>query len=111
MKRRDLLKTFGGTAVASIALPRLALAQGAYKAEYKMSTVVPPAFAWGKGGEIFGNLVRERTAGRITIKQYPGASLVQGPQDRESSTIRPKPPSTCCGPPVSLSSSTATTSR
>ena len=58
MKRRDLLKTFGGTAVASIALPRLASAQGAYKAEYKMSTVVPPAFAWGKGGEIFGNLVR-----------------------------------------------------
>ena len=38
-----------------------------------MSTVVPPAFAWGKGGEIFLTLVRERTNGRINIKQYPGA--------------------------------------
>ena len=44
MQRRDLLKTFGGAA-ATLALPRRAWAQGAYKAEYKMSTVVPPAFA------------------------------------------------------------------
>ncbi len=100
MKRRDLLKTFGGTAVASIALPRFASAQGAYKAEYKMSTVVPPAFAWGKGGEIFGNLVRERTAGRINIKQYPGASLVQGQQDREFSAMRQGVIDVLCGAPV-----------
>jgi hypothetical protein len=100
MKRRDLLKTFGGGAAASIALPRLRMAQGAYKAEYKMSTVVPPAFAWGKGGEIFGNLVRERTAGRINIKQYPGASLVQGQQDREFSAMRQGVIDVLCGAPV-----------
>ena len=99
MQRRDLLKTFGG-ATASIALPRFAWAQGAYKAEYKMSTVVPPAFAWGKGGEIFGNLVRERTAGRINIKQYPGASLVQGQQDREFSAMRQGVIDVLCGAPV-----------
>ena len=100
MQRRDLLKTFAGAAAAAIALPRPALAQGAYKAEYKMSTVVPPAFAWGKGGEIFGNLVRERTAGRINIKQYPGASLVQGQQDREFAAMRQGVIDVLCGAPV-----------
>ena len=100
MNRRDLLKTVGGAAAASLALPRYAYAQGAYKAEYKMSTVVPPAFAWGKGGEIFGNLVRERTSGRINIKQYPGASLVQGQQDREFSAMRQGVIDVLCGAPV-----------
>ena len=87
MKRRSLIQLAGSAAVG-IALPRFTHAQGAYRAEYKMSTVVPPAFAWGKGGEIFANLVRERTSGRINIKQYPGASLVQGQQDRELSAMR-----------------------
>ncbi len=82
------------------ALPRCAWAQGAYKAEYKMSTVVPPAFAWGKGGEIFANLVRERTGGRINIKQYPGASLVQGQQDREFSAMRQGVIDVLCGAPI-----------
>jgi tripartite ATP-independent transporter DctP family solute receptor len=99
MKRRQLFKTIGGSA-AAIALPRFAWAQGSYKAEYKMSTVVPPAFAWGKGGEIFANLVRERTAGRINIKQYPGASLVQGQQDREFSAMRQGVIDVLCGAPV-----------
>lgn len=102
MKRRDLIKTFGA-AGASIALPRFAHAQGAYKAEYKMSTVVPPAFAWGKGGEIFLTLVRERTNGRINIKQYPGASLVQGQQDREFSAMRQGIIDVLCGAPINWS--------
>jgi TRAP-type transport system periplasmic protein len=99
MKRRSLVQ-LTGAAAASIALPRFAHAQSAYKAEYKMSTVVPPAFAWGKGGEIFGNLVRERTAGRINIKQYPGASLVQGQQDREFAAMRQGIIDVLCGAPV-----------
>jgi TRAP-type C4-dicarboxylate transport system substrate-binding protein len=84
-------------------LSGLALAQGAYKAEYKMSTVVPPAFAWGKGGEIFLTLVRERTDGRINIKQYPGASLVQGQQDREFSAMRQGIIDVRCGAPINWS--------
>jgi TRAP-type C4-dicarboxylate transport system substrate-binding protein len=100
VKRRDLLKTFGGAAGVSLALPRHALAQAAYKAEYRMSTVVPSAFAWGKGGEIFATLVRARTAGRINIKQYPGASLVQGQQDREFSAMRQGVIDVLCGAPV-----------
>jgi TRAP-type transport system periplasmic protein len=102
MQRRQLLNRAGATA-AAIALPRFAFAQGSYKAEYKMSTVVPPAFAWGKGGEIFANLVRERTIGRINIKQYPGASLVQGQQDREFSAMRQGVIDVLCGAPVNWS--------
>ncbi len=104
MKRRDLILSSTATATAAtLGLPRFAYAQAAYKAEYKMSTVVPPAFAWGKGGEIFGNLVRERTGGRINIKQYPGASLVQGQQDREFSAMRQGIIDVLCGAPINWS--------
>ncbi|MBL8347924.1 MAG: TRAP transporter substrate-binding protein DctP [Rubrivivax sp.] len=102
MHRRQLILATG-TAAATVGLPRFAHAQAAYKAEYKMSTVVPPAFAWGKGGEIFGNLVRERTGGRINIKQYPGASLVQGQQDREFSAMRQGIIDVLCGAPINWS--------
>jgi TRAP-type C4-dicarboxylate transport system substrate-binding protein len=99
MQRRELMKA-GAALAASLGLPALARAQGAYKAEYKMSTVVPPAFAWGKGGAIFADLVRERTAGRIHIKQYPGASLVQGQQDREFAAMRQGVIDVLCGAPI-----------
>ncbi len=102
MKRRSIIKLAAGSA-AAVALPRYAFAQNAYKAEYKMSTVVPPAFAWGKGGEIFLTLVRERTNGRINIKQYPGASLVQGQQDREFSAMRQGIIDVLCGAPINWS--------
>jgi TRAP-type C4-dicarboxylate transport system substrate-binding protein len=102
MQRRHLLTSAAGAA-AAVALPRFAWAQGAYKAEYKMSTVVPPAFAWGKGGEIFANLVRERTGGRINIKQYPGASLVQGDQTRELAAARQGIIDVLCGAPINWS--------
>jgi tripartite ATP-independent transporter DctP family solute receptor len=59
-----------------------------YKSEYKLSTVVGPAFPWGKGGEIWADLVKQRTNGRIVIKMYPGASLVNGDQTREFTAIR-----------------------
>lgn len=98
--RRRQLALAAGASLATVGLPRLAAAQGAYKAEYKMSTVVPPAFAWGKGGEIFGNLVRERTSGRINIKQYPGSSLVQGDQTREFSAMRQGVIDVLCGAPI-----------
>jgi TRAP-type C4-dicarboxylate transport system substrate-binding protein len=98
MKRRVFLKSVAATA-STLAFPAIAIGQQ-YKAEYKMSTVVPPAFAWGKGGEIFANLVRERTGGRINIKQYPGASLVQGDQTRELSAMRQGIIDVLCGAPI-----------
>jgi TRAP-type transport system periplasmic protein len=75
-------------AAATLVFTAGATAQTAYKPEYKMSLVVGPAFPWGKGGEIWANLIRERTQGRINIKLYPGVSLIQGDQTREFSAIR-----------------------
>ena len=65
----------------------LALAQN-YKPEYKLSTVLPTSYPWGKAGERWAELVKERTQGRINIKMYPGTSLVGGDQTKEFSAIR-----------------------
>ncbi len=86
MKKRSILKF--ALAAAALASAAVASAQTNYKPEYKMSLVVGTAFPWGKGGEIWANLVRERTQGRINIKLYPGVSLVQGDQTREFTAIR-----------------------
>jgi tripartite ATP-independent transporter DctP family solute receptor len=59
-----------------------------YKTEYKLSTVVGKPFPWGIAGERWGDLVRERTQGRINIKMYPGTSLVGGDQTKEFTAIR-----------------------
>lgn len=88
MKRRNLLVA---TLMAVIAISMggmTAVQANEYKSEYKMSLVLGPAFAWGKGGEIWADLVRERTNGRINIKLYPGTSLVGGDQTREFTAIR-----------------------
>jgi len=86
MKRRSLLLILSAAALA-FTLPASAQ-KGKYQEEYRLSTVVGTAFPWGKGGEIWGNLVRERTSGRINIKMYPGAALVAGDQTREFTAIR-----------------------
>jgi TRAP-type C4-dicarboxylate transport system substrate-binding protein len=83
------MRKFAGLMVAAIALSFAApVTAQKYQAEYRLSTVVGTAFPWGKGGEIWANLVRERTAGRINIKMYPGTSLVGGDQTREFTAIR-----------------------
>ncbi|HET9042656.1 MAG TPA: TRAP transporter substrate-binding protein DctP, partial [Burkholderiales bacterium] len=84
-------KTFlaiAAAAAACVAWSLPAAAQTKYAPEYRLSTVVGTAFPWGKGGEIWANLVRERTKGRINIKMYPGVSLVAGDQTREFTAIR-----------------------
>ena len=85
MKVRSFLK-FAAAATA-LAFAAAAPAQ-TYKPEYKMSLVVGTAFPWGQGGQIWADLVKERTQGRINIKLYPGVSLVQGDQTREFTAIR-----------------------
>jgi len=85
MKVRSFLKF--AAAAAALAFAAAAPAQ-TYKPEYKMSLVVGTAFPWGQGGQIWADLVRERTQGRINIKLYPGVSLVQGDQTREFTAIR-----------------------
>lgn len=59
-----------------------------YKAEYKLSTVVGKPFPWGNAGERWAELVKEKTAGKINIKMYPGTSLVGGDQTKEFTAIR-----------------------
>ena len=86
MKKRTLLAAALAAATAGISLP--ALAQNAYKSEYRLSVVLGTAFPWGKGAELWANKVRERTQGRINIKIYPGVSLIQGDQTREFSALR-----------------------
>lgn len=86
MKIRTLL---GAVACSLVALAASGAASAAnYKSEYKLSTVVGTAFPWGEGAQIWADLVRERTDGRINIKMYPGVSLVQGDQTREFTAIR-----------------------
>lgn len=90
MDRRSLLEA-GAAGLATLAAPfvvtRAAQAQS-YKSEYRVSTVVGTAFPWGQGAQIWIDLVRERTQGRINMKLYPGVSLINGDQTREFSAIR-----------------------
>lgn len=88
MKLHQLM--IGACAAAGLLLGAQApaLAQANYKSEYRMSLVLGPQFPWGKGGEIWADLVRERTQGRIDIKLYPGTSLVGGDQTREFTALR-----------------------
>ncbi len=90
MDRRSLLKAGAAGGVISAAPFVIARSASAatYKSEYRLSTVVGTAFPWGKGADIWINLVRERTQGRINIKLYPGVSLINGDQTREFSAIR-----------------------
>ncbi|MBE7369828.1 DctP family TRAP transporter solute-binding subunit [Ramlibacter pallidus] len=83
-------RTLVGLAMAATALAftQGAVAQSNYKAEYKMSLVLGPPTPWGMAGQIWADLVKERTQGRINIKLYPGVSLVQGDQTREFSSLR-----------------------
>lgn len=73
---------------AALAFAAPAHAQQKYQPEYRLSTVLGTAFPWGKGGERWAELVKEKTQGRINIKMYPGTSLVAGDQTREFTAIR-----------------------
>lgn len=86
MKRRTIIAALAAAGMTLAAAP--AFAQSKYQAEYRLSTVVGTAFPWGKAGEKWGELVKQRTNGRINIKMYPGVSLVAGDQTREFTAIR-----------------------
>ena len=51
-----------------------------FKQEYKMTVNVGPSFYWGMGAIKFGELVKEKTGGKINIKPYFGSSLLKGAQ-------------------------------
>ncbi|MEO8134659.1 MAG: TRAP transporter substrate-binding protein DctP [Betaproteobacteria bacterium] len=59
-----------------------------YKPEYRLSTAIGPAYAWGRGASIWAQLIKERTAGRITVRQFPGSSATAGDPSREFAALR-----------------------
>lgn len=83
-----LRRTFVAAAVVSAMLAAGATQAQTYRAEYRLSTTLGPAFPWGQAGERWIELVREKTQGRINIKLYSGNSLVGGEQTREFTAIR-----------------------
>jgi tripartite ATP-independent transporter DctP family solute receptor len=84
MSRLLLLCTLVAVALVT---PALGQAQN-YKPEYKLSTVLPNSYPWGRAGDRWVELVKEKTNGRINIKMYPGMSLVGGDQTKEFSALR-----------------------
>ena len=84
----NLLKKLTLAAAAIAVLGIAPLQAQEYKEEYRVSTVVPAPFPWGLAAERWGELVGERTEGRIKMQVYPGVQLVQGDQTREFTAIR-----------------------
>lgn len=80
---------FGGVAMAASLLAVSGPAVAAdYKEEYRLSTVLPDSFPWGAGGKRWAELIKEKTQGRISVKMYPGTSLVGGDQTKEFTALR-----------------------
>ncbi len=87
----SLKALLAGLALAALTVPALlpgAARAADYKAEYKLSTVLGKPFPWGVGGDRWAELVKEKTNGRITVKMYPGTSLVNGDQTKEFTALR-----------------------
>jgi TRAP-type transport system periplasmic protein len=56
--------------------------------ELKVSTALGPAYAQGKAGEVWATLIRDRSAGRLAAKHFPGSALVQRDSTREFEALR-----------------------
>ncbi len=54
-----------------------------YKPEFKNSLVVGPSGPWGESAIRFADLLRERTQGRINVKNYFAGQLFAGKQTNE----------------------------
>ena len=79
-----------GLVGVALALAAIALPVGAqpYKSEYSLSIVPDAGTPWAKGTQLWVDMVRERTRGRINIRLHPGAALVGGDQTREFTALR-----------------------
>jgi tripartite ATP-independent transporter DctP family solute receptor len=58
-------------------------ARAQYKPEFKNSLVVGPAGPWGEAATKFADLLKERTQGRINVKNYFAGQLFAGKQTNE----------------------------
>lgn len=69
------------------ALPGMGVA-ATYKPEYKTSLVVGPTGPWGEAAARFADLVKERSGGKINIKNYFAGQLFAGRQTNEFLLLR-----------------------
>ena len=75
--------------VATLALPACGQPRPVESTvEIKLSTALGPAYAQARAGEMWAELIRERSAGRIVVKHYPGATLAQRDPARELPALR-----------------------
>lgn len=93
--RRVVLSLRGLAAIAwLVAACTLACAQdattgaGAAPPEWKLSTALGPAYPQGKAGERWAALIVERSAGRLAVRHYPGATLFHRDASREFAALR-----------------------
>jgi TRAP-type transport system periplasmic protein len=75
-------------AASALQAPADAQDRAASTSEIKLSTALGPAYAQGRAGEIWAALIRDRSAGRIAVKHFPGAVLVQRDATRELAALR-----------------------
>jgi len=59
------------------------VAAQSYKGEFKNSLITGPIGPWGEAATKFADLVRERTQGRINVKNYFSGQLFAGKQTNE----------------------------
>lgn len=69
--------------IALAVLPVVPASAQQYKPEFKNSLVVGPAGPWGESAARFADLLRERTQGRINVKNYFAGQLFAGKQTNE----------------------------
>ena len=55
---------------------------------WKLSTAVGPAFALGKAGERWAQLIAEKADGKLAVRLFPGAALAQRDPAREFVALR-----------------------
>ncbi len=75
--------------VLAVAMGLAAPAMAAtYKPEYKTSLVVGPTGPWGEAAAKFADLVKDRSGGKINIKNYFAGQLFAGRQTNEFLLLR-----------------------
>lgn len=84
-----------GLALTTLFLPNVVAAgaagaarEGGQAREFRLSTVLGPAFPWGRAGERWAELARAKSGGRLNIRLYAGASLVHGDQTKEFNALQ-----------------------
>jgi tripartite ATP-independent transporter DctP family solute receptor len=80
---RTRMMLFALLVVLAVAWLAPGLGESAYKPEFKSSLVVGPGGPWGESSARFADLLKERTQGRINVKNYYAGQLFAGKQTNE----------------------------